>query len=92
MIRQITSADGWFFVTREAETEKLMVFPIAAWALSGESVIGLVGDTSTGGGILDEQTPRLVTVPPMTGMYKHLSTLSDEEVSKINSKPRFLTR
>lgn len=92
MIRQITPADGWFFVTREAETEKLMVFPIAVWALSGESVIGLVGDTPTGGGILDEQTPRLIAAPPMMGMYKHLSTLSDEEKSKIDGRQRFLTR
>lgn len=58
------------------------VFVIAAWALTNEgTVIGLIGQCPVGGptDVTKRETPRLLPVPPVSGIYKHVSTLTAKE-------------
>lgn len=89
MYKQITPADGWHFVAKEEPGGKPIVFPIAAWALveDGSAVIGLVGDVLGGGPDREtsshKQAARLVSVPPIPGVYKHISGLSEAELATL---------
>lgn len=92
MYKQITPADGWHFVSREEPSGKLIVFPLAAWALveDGSAVIGLVGDVLGGGPDREssshKRVARLVRVPPIEGVYKHASSMTAAELAAVMPK------
>jgi hypothetical protein len=89
MYKQIMPADGWHFVAKHDTGERLIVFPLAGWALvdDGAAVIGLIGDVPGGGPKRESSShksmARLVSVPPIEGMYKHLSTMSQGELEAL---------
>jgi hypothetical protein len=92
MYKQISPADGWYFVSKDEMSGQLIVFTLAAWALveDGSAVIGLVGDV-LGGGLKRESSSykemaRLVTVPPIEGVYKHVSGLTAAELAVAKPK------
>jgi|ThiBio_inoc_biof_1041523.scaffolds.fasta_scaffold00229_6 hypothetical protein len=92
MYKQITPADGWHFVSKEEPSGKPIVFPLAAWALveDGAAVIGLVGDVLGGGPDRESSShklvARLVSVPPIEGVYKHVSSMTAAELAAIKPK------
>jgi hypothetical protein len=92
MYRQITTAEGWYFVTRDATSGAPTVRKLAAWALleGSAAVIGLVGNVRGGGMCCASSSHRntavLVTVPPLEGQYKHVSDLFDDELTALAAK------
>lgn len=86
MYKQITPASDWFFVSKykDKTTNMPIVFRIVAWATTNDKLsvpIGLIGEFITGGSddAAISKIPRLVSVPPIQGSYKHLSSLTEEE-------------
>lgn len=87
MYKQISPAEGWYFVGKGVPATPLIVFPIAAWALTekGDAVVGLVGDVLNGGADQGHRAEdyravaHLISVPPIPGMYRHESCLTAEE-------------
>lgn len=93
MYKQISPADGWHFVAKEAGGNPI-VFALAAWALveDGSAVIGLIGDVPAGGPDRESSShkmmARLVSVPPIEGEYKHITgmTVAELAATKPNSE------
>jgi hypothetical protein len=92
MYKQIMPADGWHFVAKDDTSERLIVYPLAGWALvdDGSAVIGLVGDVLGGGPKRESSShksmARLVSVPPIEGTYKHMSAMTQAELAAL--RPR----
>lgn len=92
MYKQIIPANDWFFVAKEAKLNngQPVIYRIAAWALpeGGEAVIGLIGGIESGGSSLTNSSynelARLVTVPPIVGVYKHFSELNQVEHAALS--------
>ena len=75
---QIVSADNWFFVHYEGPN-KPTVHQVAVWALDSDGVTtGLIGGVEIGPGSVSPQI-RLVGLPPVKGVFKHLNDLSAAE-------------
>jgi hypothetical protein len=89
MYKQITPSDGWYFVSKDETNGKPIIFAVAAWALveDGSAVIGLIGEVRGGGQRLPSSShksmARLVSVPPIEGTYKHLSTMTPAELGAV---------
>jgi hypothetical protein len=83
--QQVVGADGWHFVARGPDGA-ILVFPLAVWGLTGDGrVLGLVGDVPMGGipGSLMGGTARLIPPPPISGAYRHRSTMTAAELAAI---------
>lgn len=89
--KSIASVSDWYFVSSPIPPQnELIVWHLAAWALTAEGeVIGLV--SVPGGGPDDTvmgKTCRLVSVPPLKGVYKQRAELSpDEHTALACGKP-----
>ncbi len=89
--KSITPAIGWFFVTFPiAPQNELIVWHVPVWALNDEgNVVGLL--SVPGGGAEDDvmgSTCKLVGPPPLRGVYKHESELSNNErTAAFSGKP-----
>lgn len=89
--KSVVAALDWVFVVLPVPPgNELIVWRIAAWALSEQGdVVGLV--SVRGGGQGDEvmgKTCRLVAPPPLRGIYKHISELDqDEKTALLSGKP-----
>jgi hypothetical protein len=92
MYRHITTAEGWYFVAKDATTGSTTVLRLAAWALlDGSTVaVGLVGNVRGGGANCASSSHRnmavLVAVPPIEGQYKHVSDMTEDELAAVASK------
>lgn len=92
MYRQLSPADGWHFVSKDETSGKPIVFTLAAWALveDGSAVIGLVGEVPGGGPNRESSSynmmARLVAVPPIEGVYKHISGMTSAELAAVKPK------
>lgn len=92
MYKQIMPAEGWHFVSKDEQSGKFNVHTLAAWALTeeGDAVIGLIGDVRGGGHQLESSSHKrmvsLVSVPPIVGMYKHISAMTAAELAAIKPK------
>ncbi len=76
---QIVSADNWYFVHYEGGPNKPTVHQVAVWALDSNGVTtGLIGGVEIGPGSVSPQI-RLVGLPPVKGVFKHLNDLSAAE-------------
>lgn len=80
--RQITAAADWFYVQLPTADERhTVVYPVAVWATNDEGeVLGLI--SVAGGGPDDKimgRMCRLVALPPLRGVYKHLAELNANE-------------
>jgi hypothetical protein len=79
---QISTAADWYFVQLADENSQgIVVYPVAVWALGVDgNVIGLISVPN--GGPSPTSTPRvcrLIPPPPVRGLYKHESELNDLE-------------
>lgn len=86
---KIQPATDWFFVIEPSEYSKaLIVWRLALWGITADEghVIGLV--SVPGGGHEDKimhGTCRLLSVPPIRGIYKHYSELNCDEIEAIKN-------
>lgn len=89
MYKQLSPADGWHFVSKEETRGKPIVLRVAAWTLveDGSAVIGLVGEVPGGGPNRESSShnmmARLVSVPPIEGVYKHISGMTSAELAAV---------
>ncbi len=80
----IIPAEDWFFVFKDNQGNPV-VNRIAVWAMNENSeVIGLIGGIDVRGS--ENKTQRLVSVPPVSGLYLHKDELSSDELKVINSR------
>lgn len=81
MYTTIIPATDWFFVTNNLSDETPLVWPLAAWGVKADvgHVIGLVSVLGGGKNAVMPGTCRLVSVPPLQGIYKHRADLSERE-------------
>jgi hypothetical protein len=80
----IIPAKDWFFVFKGTQG-KSVVNRIAVWAMneSGE-VMGLIGGIDVRGN--ENTTQKLVSIPPVPGLYLHKDQLSPDELNSLNSR------
>lgn len=86
--KSIISAADWVFVVFPVQPfNELIVWRLAAWALTDEGdVAGLI--SVPGGGPEDKlmgANCRLVTPPPLRGVYKHMSELDQSEKTALTT-------
>ncbi|MBU2816620.1 hypothetical protein HF282_03825 [Acidithiobacillus ferrooxidans] len=87
VIKQIVSANDWFFVGPTHDDKGKIVFPLAAWALHEDgAVVGMISVPHASLATTEKaSTPasvqcRLVGAPPI-GMYKHLNELTESDLA-----------
>lgn len=77
----VTPCDNWFFV-HAGNPQRPVVYRVAAWAQrSNGEVIGLTGagNGHSGTHASNYVVPKLVTLPPGKGDFRHLDELNDNE-------------
>lgn len=81
--QQLLPADGWFFRhLAQDESGDAVLYRLAAWALTGDgTVIGLVAPNAP-----NQQTQRLMGVPPGLGEYLHFDELTDSELRELKKR------
>lgn len=80
--KMLFPANDWFFVSLPTEHQGVSVFRLAAWQHDDEGrVVGLVSVPGGGGG----KQCRLLSVPPVRGIYKHKAELTDEEKASFSA-------
>jgi len=94
--QQITPAQDWVYVQLPIEPQyEIVVYPVAVWAMNEDGqVVGLI--SVPGGGHTDKimgPTCRLVSPPPLRGVYKHFRELDKNEVQALETnKPVKITQ
>ncbi|MGL5845371.1 MAG: hypothetical protein ACRCYG_01985 [Aeromonas veronii] len=81
--KQIMPADGWYFRHETAQQNgEFVLYRLAAWALTHDGkVIGLVAAN-----FQDQRPQRLITVPPVAGVYKHTDDLNIHEKDYLRER------
>lgn len=82
-IKALVPADGWFF-THETAGGTPNILRLAVWAVidgkdGDDQVVGMIGVIGGGDNSVLNGTLRLVSVPPVTGTYKHLDDFTPDE-------------
>ncbi|STX52474.1 Uncharacterised protein [Legionella busanensis] len=88
MYKQIIPATDWYYVEYQDKQDSLVVFPLAAWALTEEDnyIIGLISISHSQQDDKENKMPRLVSVPPTGGgLYKHKDELNEAELKAFAS-------
>lgn len=85
--KQIIPASDWFYVDHSENDSEIVIYHIAAWALTEKGiVIGLISVNGSQSFDEENKMARLVTVPPTdSGAYKHKNELSDLENNALKN-------
>jgi hypothetical protein len=86
----IASAHDWYYVIpRTATVKDLTVWPLAVWALNadGGEIIGLVSNplSDEDQKAMGQRVQKLLTIPPLPGVYKHRAELTLEEQEALRA-------
>jgi len=87
MYKQIIPAAEWFYVEHSKIQDNIVVYYIAAWALTDAGhIIGLISVHGSHTHDKGNNMARLVTVPPTgSGQYKHRVELSENECKALEN-------
>ncbi len=87
MYTKIVPATDWFFVHPDVLAKNPpTVWHLAAWGLTSEGeVVGLVGAFGAEQG-RDGVAPKLVSVPPVPGVYLHRDQLTEVEREQLRKR------
>ena len=80
-IASVTPATDWFFCHEHPEDATRFVFHrIAVWALYEDGTVrGLIGGVPVGPQNPHVKEQKLISVPPVNGIFRHLDDMSELE-------------
>lgn len=92
MYKQIIPATDWYYIKYQNNQNDLVVFPLAAWALTDEednSIIGLISDFHSQ---QDDEVNKKAALTPVSsasgGLYKHKDELTEPELKALANRKK----